>query len=152
MITSPKPPCNAEGTQSEGRARDLGQMGATNNRSIIKAGIPRRMPRPAGYLLIFCALAAKVLRVLLDCFSGVLVDDEVADCDPAIVAGVGALVLVVVILILSRWVRGCARLCGGHGVLSLGPCLGVLVAPPGLPTLATAVLSHVRIEESIHLG
>jgi hypothetical protein len=42
MIASPKPPCNAEGTQSEGRARDLGQMGATNNRSIIKAGIPGR--------------------------------------------------------------------------------------------------------------
>jgi hypothetical protein len=46
-------------------------------------------------------------------------------------------VLVVVEIMISggwvRWVRG--RLLCGHGVLSLGPCLGVLVAPPGLPML-----------------
>src|SRR5829696_7535182 len=37
-----------------------------------------------------------------------------------------------------------------HGTCLLCPCLGVFVAPPGLPTLSTAVLSHVRIEKSIH--
>src|SRR5215210_2696512 len=41
---------------------------------------------------------------------------HVADEYPAVYAGVGALVLVV---ILGRWVRGCARLCGVHRVHSL---------------------------------
>jgi hypothetical protein len=50
----------------------------------------------------------------LDLFAGTGVLDKVPDVHDAIVAGVGALVLVVVILILTRWVRGCARLLCGH--------------------------------------
>jgi len=56
------------------------------------------------------ALAAEIERVLLDLFA-VVVDDELGDRYPSRVAGVGALVVVVVILILSGWVRGtCAKL------------------------------------------
>jgi len=76
--------------------------------------------------------------LLLDLFSGFLVDDEVPDCDPATVADAGALVLILgiviaaivivvgivmaVILILGGWVRvGCARLLCGHEAPPRGP-------------------------------
>jgi hypothetical protein len=44
--------------------------------------------------------------------------DQMADVDNAVVAGVGALVVVVVILILSGWVRGlrCRLTLAAHGV------------------------------------
>jgi len=59
------------------------------------------------------ATAAEVKRVLLRLLARLRVDHDLSKRYPAIVAGVGALVLVVVVL--ARWVRvGCARLSGVH--------------------------------------
>jgi hypothetical protein len=86
---------------------------ATNNTSIIKAGTPRRISRP-DYLLYGGAAATRNGLYDLDRFASTGVLDKVPDVDVAIGADVGALVLVVVRL--SRWVRGCARLlCAAHG-------------------------------------
>jgi len=58
------------------------------------------------------AAAAEVKRVLLRLLARLGVDHDLAYRYPAIVAGVGALAVVV---ILGRWVRvGCARLLCGH--------------------------------------
>jgi hypothetical protein len=106
---------------------------------VIEGRSPKGYPGPGCTLYALASLrarAAEVKRVLLRLLARLGVDRNLAYRYPAVVAGVGA--LVVVILILSgwvRWVRG--RLLRGHGVLSLGPCLGVFVAPPGLPTLST---------------
>src|SRR5215212_6586171 len=50
MVAPPEAPRNAEGAQRRPRCRttEVGNN-ATNNTSIIKAGTPRRMPRPAWY-------------------------------------------------------------------------------------------------------
>ena len=92
MIAPPKPPCNAEGTQSEGRARDLGQMGATNNKSIIGAGTPRRIPRPEHLL---CAAAARNPLVGLYFLARLLAEVGVAQVDVAAHAGVGVILILV---------------------------------------------------------
>jgi hypothetical protein len=79
--------------------------------------------------------------------------DQAADVDVPVQARVGVVSVVVEILISGRWVRGCARLSRVHSALRFcGPCLGRVLAAPGLLTLSTAVLSHVRIEKSIHPG
>jgi hypothetical protein len=57
---------------------------------IVKARTPRRIPRPAGYLLIFCAAAARDGLDDLDLFAGTGVLDKMPDVDDAIGAGVGA--------------------------------------------------------------
>ena len=74
----------------------------------------------------------------LDLFAGTGVLDKVTDVDDALVAGVGALEAGVmrlcgVVMILSRWVRGCARLSGVHSVfsLSVGQSRGVREHSPG---------------------
>ena len=69
-------------------------------------GTPARLPT------LRVATTAEVKRVLLYLLARLRVEGDLAYRYPAIVAGMGALVLVV---ILSRWVRvGCARLSGGH--------------------------------------
>jgi hypothetical protein len=84
------------------------------------------------------AAAAKVERKFFYLFAGLRVEGDLPYRHPAIVAGVGALagddVVVLVemrIMILSGWLRRCARLLSGHRVHSLwsGP-RGVL-PPPG---------------------
>jgi hypothetical protein len=80
-------------------------------------------------LSAICAAAARNGRDDLDLFAGTWVLDKVPDVDDAISAGVraqaleaGVVRLYSVVGILGGWVCvGCARLCGGHGVLSLGP-------------------------------
>jgi hypothetical protein len=78
------------------------------------------------------AAAAKVERKFFYLFAGLRVEGDLPYRHPAIVAGVGALagddVVVLVemrIMILSGWLRRCARLLSGHRVHSLGPGLGV---------------------------
>jgi hypothetical protein len=56
-------------------------------------------------LSAICAAAAKVEREFFYLFARLRVDHDLAYRYPAIVTGVGALVVVVVILILGRWVR-----------------------------------------------
>ena len=58
-------------------------------------------------------------------------DNEMADVDEALVAGVGTQALETrvvrlygVVVILSGWLRGCARLCGVHEAPPRGPGLG----------------------------
>ena len=65
-----------------------------------------------GELSAIRAAAAKVEREFFYLFARFRVEGDLRERHPAIVAGVGALVLVVVIL--GRWVRGCARLRGVH--------------------------------------
>jgi hypothetical protein len=60
--------------------------------------------------------------------------DHMAHVDPAVVAGVGR------IMILSRWVRGCARLCGGHEAIPSWSVPWGVSPPPGLPTLTDPIL------------
>jgi hypothetical protein len=109
-----------------------------------RAETPRRIPRPAGYLLIFCASPTRHGLYDLDLFAGTGVLDNMSDEDDALVAGVGALKASVmrlygVVVIFSgwlRWVRG--RLLCGHEVPLRGPCPGVCHHRRGvfLPTLA----------------
>jgi hypothetical protein len=99
----------------------VGQASATDNRSIIKAGTPRRIRRPAGYLLIFCAAAARNGLYDLDLFAGTGVLDKVPDVDDAIGAGVG----MILVVICSRWVRGL------RGRLIHVNSSDLLAAPPG---------------------
>src|SRR5829696_9120262 len=63
-------------------------------------GTPARLPT------LRVATTAEVKRVLLYLLARLRVGHDVAYRYPAIVAGVGALVVVAVILILSGWVRG----------------------------------------------
>jgi hypothetical protein len=56
-----------------------------------RAETPRRIPRPAGYLLIFCATAARHGVHDLGLFAGTGVLDKVPDEDDAIGTDVGAL-------------------------------------------------------------
>jgi hypothetical protein len=105
----------------------------------------------------FATAAARQRLAPLDLFARLLVDGGVAEVDLAVHAGVGALQAGVVglygvVMILRRWVRGCARLWGVHKLLLMDRASGRLGPPRRLPTLLTAVLSHVCIEESIHLG
>ena len=81
---------------------------AANNTRIIKAGTPKRISRPAGYLLIFCASPTRNGLYDLDLFA--VLFDQVPDVDDAIVAGVGTLQASVVrlygvIVIFGGWVR-----------------------------------------------
>ena len=64
-------------------------------RDSIKAGA--RRPRPAGYLLLFCAAAAKIKRVLLRLLTSLGVNRDLAYRYPAIVADVGTLDLLVLL-------------------------------------------------------
>jgi hypothetical protein len=94
----------------------------------------------AGHALVLDDLAIKVVLGL----------DNAAKEHPAVHASTGAqalkaaeLRLYSVIVIVCRWVRvGCARLlCGHEDTMPLrGPCLGVLVAPPGLPIVNTRII------------
>jgi len=87
------------------------------------------------------AAAAEVERVLLRLLTRLGVDHDLAYRYPAIVAGVGAFVLVVVVLTRSGWVRWwCARLSGVHW----GPF--PLVRASGCATTAGAIsFSNNRI-------
>src|SRR5919112_4397773 len=83
---------------------------AAHNTRIIKAGTPRRIPRPAGHLLVFCASPTRNGLYDLGLFTGTGVLDKVPDVDDAIGAGVGALEASVmrlysVVVILARRVR-----------------------------------------------
>jgi hypothetical protein len=108
------------------------------------------------------AAAARNALVLDDLAVEVMLRlDDAAKVCPAVYAGVGALagdidiVLVEMrIMILNGWVRmGCARLLCGHEAFPfVVRASGRLGPPRRLPTLSIAVLSHVCIEESIHLG
>jgi hypothetical protein len=90
----------------------------------VKRRAGARKPRPARYLLIFCAAAAWHGLYDLDLFAATGVLDKVPDVDDTIVAGVGALeagvmrLYGIVVILLGRWVRGCARLCGVHSFTS----------------------------------
>ena len=93
------------------------------------------------------AAAAEVESVLLYLFACLRIDQDLSKRYPAVVAGVGVLVLVVVIL--GGWVRvGCARLLCGHEVAPSWSVPRGVSPPPGLPTLSTAVLSHSRVRVS----
>jgi len=70
------------------------------------------------------ATVAKVERVLLYLLARLGIDHELAYRYPAVVAGVGPLALAVVLL--SRWVRGYARLAGVHRGSTF-----LWAAPPG---------------------
>jgi hypothetical protein len=59
-------------------------------KGIIEAGAPME-PRPAEYLLIFCASPTRNGLYDLDLFTGTGVLDKMPDEDDALVAGVGAL-------------------------------------------------------------
>src|SRR5215217_6667888 len=117
----------------------------------ISRGPPGRMGRTAAHLRVDCtgpglsavlAAATKIECVLLYLLARLRVEGDLAYRYPAIVAGVGALVLVV---ILSRWVRvGCARLSGGHEASPSWSGPRGVSPPPGLPTLSTPALSHSR--------
>jgi hypothetical protein len=79
--------------------------------------------------------------------------DEMANVDVPVQARVRVVPVVVEIMVSGGWVRGCARLSRVHSALRFcGPCLGRVLAAPGLLTLSTTVLSHSRIEKSIHKG
>jgi hypothetical protein len=54
---------------------------AAHNTRIIKAGTPRRIPRPAGHLLVFCASPTRNGLEDLDLFAGTGVLDKVPDVD-----------------------------------------------------------------------
>src|SRR5829696_10463785 len=70
-------------------------------------GTPARLPT------LRVATTAEIKRVLLYLLARLRVEGDLAYRHPAIVAGTGALVLVVVLL--SEWVRvGCARLSAVH--------------------------------------
>ena len=65
-----------------------------------------------------CAIGVG-LSAIRATFAGTGVLDKVPEVDDAIDTGVGAIEAGVmrlygVVMILSRWVRGCARLCGVH--------------------------------------
>jgi hypothetical protein len=115
MVAPPQVPRNASRAQCEG-PRPTGQKGAA--KGIIKAGAFGL--RPDHLSSFFGAPAAEVERELLRLLARVRVEDDLAYADPAIVAGVGVLVLVV--LLFGRWVRGCARLSGVHSSASLPFC------------------------------
>src|SRR5215207_7622132 len=113
--------------------------------SPVRKSVTRRI---GSRLLAGDTLAARNGFYDLDLFADTGVLDNTPDVDDALVADVGALEAGVIrlygVVVILRWVRmGCARLLCGHGILSLGPRLGVLVAPPGLLTSSTAVLSHI---------
>jgi hypothetical protein len=76
-------------------------------------GHPTRIPRPAGYLLIFCAAAAGVGG-----FSLLAVLVYVADEHPAIEAGAGCAIVMAVNLLVR--LAGLREILGG---LSAGPFL-----------------------------
>src|SRR5918993_2452088 len=78
-----------------------------------RAGTPRRIPRPACLSSFFGAAAAGQRLDPLDFFARLLIYGGVAEVDVPAHAGVR------VILLLSRWVRGCARLFGVHSVFSI---------------------------------
>jgi hypothetical protein len=100
-------------------------------KGIIKAGTPRRTPRPDYLCRFFRAAATRNGLYDLDLFAGTGVLDKMPDIDDAISAGVGTqpletgvVRLYSVAMILRRWVRGCARLLCGHEVHLRGPGLG----------------------------
>src|SRR5918995_365295 len=76
-----------------------------------RAGTPRRIPRPAGYLLISCASPTRNGLEDLYLFAGTGFLDKATDVDDALVAGVGAFKTSVmrfygvVVVILGGWVR-----------------------------------------------
>src|SRR5215211_3981797 len=120
----------------------------------ISRGPPGRMGRTAAHLRVDCtgpglsavlAAATKIECVLLYLLARLRVEGDLAYRYPAIVAGVGPLVPVVVIL--SRWVRGCARLCGVHEAPPRGPGSGRLQPRRGHSS-PTTELSHACIEKS----
>src|SRR5215212_3717205 len=91
-----------------------------------RAETPRRIPRPAGYLVIFYASPTRNGLDDLYLFAATGVLDKVPDVHDAIGADVGALEAGVmrlygVVVILSGWVRGCARLLCGHEAPPRGP-------------------------------
>src|SRR5215210_7879491 len=65
-------------------------------------------------LLGVCATATQVKRELLRLLARVGIDDRLTYRHPAVVAGVGTLLLIVSGRFSGRWVRGCARLLCGH--------------------------------------
>src|SRR5215208_4444710 len=115
------------------------------------------VPRPAGYLLIFCTAAARNGLEYLDLFAATGVLDKVPDKYEPLFAGAGTLQASVVrlygvVVILGRWVRvGCARLRGVHEAPPRGPGSGVLVAPPGPFLYPTSQLYTIRISYTSYL-
>jgi hypothetical protein len=91
----------------------------------------------------------------LDLFAGLF--DQMADVDDTLVAGVGALEAGVVrlygvVLLLGRWVRGCARLSRVHSDLQV--CVGRV---PGCSSTCgaiyvVAVLKHGAWENATRTG
>jgi hypothetical protein len=84
-------------------------------------GHPEGYPGPGctlyGALASLRALAAEVKRILLRLLARLFVDDHLAYRHPAIVAGVGMVLVDVEIMISGRWVHmRCARLLCGHEV------------------------------------
>src|SRR5215208_991243 len=82
--------------------------------------------------LVGCFSAAPTRNDLDDFDLFAVLFDQMADVDDALVAGVGALQAGVVrlygIVVILRWLRGCARLLCGHEVLSRGPGPGGYLA------------------------
>jgi hypothetical protein len=75
MVALLEVPRNAEGPpQSEGRAKEGYPKSAAKDN--IKGGA--RKPRPAAYLLILCAAATKIKRVLLRLLARLGVDHDLA--------------------------------------------------------------------------
>jgi hypothetical protein len=88
------------------------------------------------------AAAAEVECVLLYLFARFRVEGDLRERYPAVVAGVGPLVLVVEIL--GRWVRGCARLLCGHEVPLRGPGPGRCELRGAIPVCGSvALFSHI---------
>jgi hypothetical protein len=88
------------------------------------------------------ATAAKVQGELLRLLARVVVNDRLAYRHPTVVAGVGAFVLVV--MILGRWVRvGCARLsCVHWGPFPLGRVPGSCYSCGAIPLSDTLIIRY----------
>jgi hypothetical protein len=123
-----------------GSGRPLSYRGTEPPRSSIplpEAGTPRRMPQPAPPPIGLGLSAIRAAAAAVGGFPLFAVLVLVGNEDPALYAGVGALEADVmrlyrVVVLFGRWVRGCARLCGGHW----GPF--PLVRALGCPTTARA--------------
>src|SRR5829696_8436412 len=90
------------------------------------------------------AAAAKVERVLFRLLARFGIDHDLSKRCPAIVAGVGALVLMV--MVLGGWVRmRCARLCGVHSSVPTFLWAGLRgVQPPAGPSLVC--MSYILLQ------